>query len=184
MDTQLGSNIITWIVIFPILAIVATAVIWFVIKINASSRTRIGLIVMGVFAFFGFSITVLGIYYHTNDPFSAGLKAYAYTALAPDYAKSSYNPENHDPFNLPENGYGSVLMAVEVAKQDGILRIPRNPSSGSTINGQLFTPGEWTTVNIDLDDFSITRSTAPETIQTSFWWALTKDIYNLEETIE
>ncbi len=184
MNEQLGTNMITWLVIFPLFAAGAVAIAWFVIKTNVSSLTRVGLVAMGVFAFIGFTIAILGVYYHTNDPFSAGFKAYAYTTLAPDYAKSSYGPENHDPFNLPENGYGPALMTVEVANQDGNLRILRIPSSSSTFGAQLFTPGDWTTVNIDLNDgLSISPSNVGEVMHPSLWWALTKDIYRLNAIV-
>ncbi|MFA6198053.1 MAG: hypothetical protein WC734_02735 [Patescibacteria group bacterium] len=181
-----GTNMITWYVIFPVLLIGLAGIIWFIFKMSVSPWKRVGITAISIFAFFGFTVAVLGVYYQFNKPFAAAFKTYSYSALAPDYALSAYHPTNNDPFQLPERGYGPMLATLEVYKENGqtkILRIPRNNTKWS---GYIYTPGKWSIVDIENDVMTIAKDSdsKPLVTHTSLWWALTKDVYSMNASTQ
>ena len=77
MDPQFETNMATWYVIIPILIIALAFLVWFIIKMKISVWKQVALIVISLFAFFGFTTGVLAVYYNVNEPFSAMFMFYA-----------------------------------------------------------------------------------------------------------
>ncbi len=177
----------TWYVIFPILLIAAAGIVWLIFKMNVSPWKRVGITAIGIFAFFGFAMAVLGIYYQVNKPFAGAFKFYAYSALAPDYAFAAYHPTDNDPFQLPEKGYGSMLITLGVHKENGQTKILRIPRDNTKFGAYVFSPGKWSIADIQNDVITIPQDvpgSEPNVTKTSLWWALTKDVYKLEQSAQ
>jgi len=169
MESQLGINTTTYYVILPLLVIVVAAIIWFVAKMKATVWKRVTLSVVGLFAFVGFSVITLCIYYQVNDSFAGTFKFYAYSALAPD---------ERDPFTDHSDSQ-SILMMRAVGYSDGEVRMQYHPNPYAPTITYLFVPGKLITANLqdDVLTYFVNKKKAVE--NTSFWWALTKDIYTL-----
>jgi len=172
MDLQFGSNTTTYYVILPLLIILAALIIWLVVKIKVSVGKKVALSFMGLLAFLGFAMITLWVYYLVDDSFAGTFKFYAYSALAP----------GEDPF-LQSDGYNSQVLAMtEVYVKDGNVRIPESLSFQEEDYGwYLFLPGRWMTAG-QIDRVLIPREegpyfSGPSVVETSLWWALTKDIY-------
>lgn len=181
MDPQFDTNMMTWYVIFPILVIVAVLIVWFIVKIKTTIWKRVALVIISLFAFFGFTTATLAIYYQFNEPFAAMFKFYAYSKLAPD----------DDPF-VQANDYDGqiikVLGVTEVYKEDGQVALPDLSNRlGYDYGGYVFTPGKWQTVKVD-DHFmtllDLDENGQPDIINTSLWWALMNDPYSLTQSVE
>ncbi len=169
MNEQIGTNMVTWFVILPILVIAAAVIVWLVIKTHVTPWKRTGLAVAGLFAFIGFAFVLLGVYYNTSETFAGSFKFYAYSALAPQ----------QEPFDIAEGGYGSVLATFEAYKENGALKVLRVPKSSAKYGAYIFSPGKWTVVDISDDVITLQEdaNSQPNITQTSFWWALTKNLY-------
>lgn len=181
MDPQFDTNMTTWYVIIPILIIGLAVLIWFILRIKTTILKRVTLIIISSFALLGFTTTTLAVYYQFNEPFAAMFKFYAYSKLAPD----------DDPFvqaNDYEGKIIKVLGVTEVYKEDGQIRLPNLDSYFDfDYAGYLFTRGKWQTVKVD--DHIMTVQDADndgqlDIINTSLWWALTKDPYKLTQSVE
>jgi hypothetical protein len=177
MESQFGANITTWYVIFPILAIAAAAIFWFVVKIKVTPWKRVAMAVVSIFAFIGFAVVMLGVYYHVNKQFAGSFKFYAYSAFAPD---------QRDPF-AEHNTAQSVLMMREVGYSDGEVRMLYHPNPDYPTLVYLFVPGKFITA--DLKDNVLTipevdADSSPRVEPTSLWWALTKNLYSLVSSVK
>ncbi len=177
MDPQFNTNMTTWYVIIPILVVGLALLIWFIVKMKTSVRKRILLLVVSAFAFFGFTISVLTVYYHLNDPFAAMFRFYAYSKLAPD----------KDPFtntDIPDKSVIRMLFVTEGYREDGHVHISNlSPYFDYDYAGYLFTPGKWQWIQMDNDILTIQDSDKngqPDIIDTSLWWALSKDPFRMK----
>ena len=180
MDPQFDPNMTTWYVIIPLLVLGLAALVWFMIKIHTTPGKRVALSIVSLFAFFGFVTGALAVYYQFNKPFSAMLKFYAYSKLAPD----------DDPFvqTDDEGKIIKMLVTLEGHKKDGQVFVAQPPSSlGNDFAGFLFTPGKWQTVSVNDHTMTVQDSDSngqPDIIHTSLWWALTKDPYKLNVSVK
>jgi hypothetical protein len=177
MESQLGTNMMTWYVIFPILVIAAAAIVWFVVKMQVAPCKRVAIVAISLFAFIGFAVVVLGVYYQINKPFAGSFKFYAYSTLAPD---------QRDPFT-EHNTEQSVLMMRAVGYGDGEVRTlyHQNPDYPTLV--YLFVPGKFITADLLNDVLTIPEVDAdsfPRVEHTSLWWALTKDPYKLNVPVK
>lgn len=176
METHLGTNLITWIVIFPILTIAVVGLVWYILKTNGPPAKKMAMIAVGFFAFVGFSVIVLCIYYHSSPSFATTFRFYAYSTLAP----------KADPF-LQSNGHaGDVLIMREVRNEDGRITLINHPNPESPIEISIFTPGKYIQGQLLNDVLTIpqdTNDSLPRIMKTSLWWALTKNIYSITGTV-
>jgi hypothetical protein len=172
METHLGTNLVTWLAIFPVLIIVAVGIIWYLLKARGSPVKRIALIAGGIFAFIGFTVILLGVYYHLNPTFAIAFQFYTYSNLAP----------KADPF-LQSDGYaGNILMMREVLNNDGRITLLSHPNQESPIEVSIFTPGRYIQGQLLNDVLTIpqdSEGSLPRVMKTSLWWALTKDLYTM-----
>ncbi len=172
MDLQLGTNVTTYYIIFPLLIIIAALIVWLVTKIKVSIGKKVALVLLGILAFAGSVTMTLWIYYQVDDHFSGTFNLYAYSALAP----------GADPFLQSDGYYGPVLAMSEAQVRNGEVRWLESPDSSSIDHAwQLFLPGRWVTVG-ESNRVLATREgdpffPGPHEVQTTLWWALTKDIY-------
>lgn len=81
MESHLGTNLITWWIIFPVLAIAAAGIIWYLSKVKGTLIKKVAMITGGFFAFIGFTVILLGVYFHLNPAFAGTFKFYAYSTL-------------------------------------------------------------------------------------------------------
>ena len=177
MEPHLGTNLITWLVIFPVLVIVAVGIIWYLTKIKGPLVKRVAIITGGFFAFIGFTVILLGVYYHLNPAFASTFKFYAYSTLAPD----------GDPFQVSEGDYNPVLIRHEVHKEDGQIKFLSNLKPDLPYYVFLFTSGKYIYTKIDNGVLTIptdTPGSEPSVTETSLWWALTKDLYRVNYSIK
>ncbi|MDD5567307.1 MAG: hypothetical protein PHH01_03885 [Patescibacteria group bacterium] len=177
MEPQLGTNTTTWYVIFPILLIALAGTIWFIVKMKTVLWKKIVLSIVGLFSFLGFAGLVLGIYYQTSKVFSGSFNFYAYSVLAPE----------QDPFDIPEGDYDSVLATFGVYKKDGKLKVLHVPNSKTDYGAYIFSQGKWIVVDINDNVITIPEDipgSEPHVTKTSLWWALTKDLYRLNESVK
>ncbi len=172
METHLGTNLITWLVVFPILVIAAAGLVWHLLKTNWSSAKKIIMIAVGFFAYIGFSVIVLCVYYHLSPSFATTFRFYTYSTMAP----------KADPF-LKSDGYaGNVLMMREVFKNDGRITLLTHPNLESPIEVSIFTPGRYIQGQLLNDVLTIpqdSEGSLPRIMKTSLWWALTKNLYTV-----
>ncbi len=177
MGAQLGSNIVTWFVIFPLLIIIAVGIVWFIVKLQATPWKRTGIAVASLFAFVGFAAVLLGLYYHVNSTFAESFKFYGYSALAP----------KGNPFQESDGYTGRILMTREVLKKDRQVNLLNHPNPASPTEVSMFTPGQYIQAQIQDAIVAIptdTSASLPRVIKTSLWWALTKDLSKINQTAE
>lgn len=177
MGTQFGTNIITWYVIFPILLIVASCVIWFVVKLRVTLWKRVAFAVGSLFALIGFAVVVLGVYYQASTTFASSLKFYTYSTFAPD---------KRDPFETHSSDQ-PVLMMRDVGYSNGEVRLLHHPNPEVATIVYLFTPGKFITADLKNDVLTIPEvqiGNSPRIEHTSLWWALTKDPYKLNAYVK
>jgi len=177
MESHLGTNLITWLVIFPVLIIVAGVIIWYLTKIKGSLLKKVTMIIAGFFAFIGFAVVLLGVYYHLNPAFAAGFKFYAYSNLAP----------KGNPFEISEGNYAPILIQNAVYKEDGKIKLFSGLRPDLPYYVSLFTSGKYVYTKIDDGVLNIppdTPDSEPSIINTSLWWALTKNLYESISSIK
>jgi len=177
MESHLGTNLMTWLVIFPVLIIVAGVIIWYLTKIKGSLLKKVTMIIAGFFAFIGFAVVLLGVYYHLNPAFAAGFKFYAYSNLAPE----------GNPFEISEGNYAPILIQNAVYKEDGQIKLFSGLRPDLPFYVFLFTSGKFINTKINNDVLTIPQDTPdsePSVINTSLWWALTRDLYKLNYSIK
>ncbi|MFA6098046.1 MAG: hypothetical protein WCV50_04575 [Patescibacteria group bacterium] len=169
MESQFGTNTTTFYIILPILVIAAVAIVWFVLKLKMTPWQRVAITVGSLFAFLGFAVVVLGVYYQVNEPFASSFKFYAFTAFAPD---------QRDPFT-EHSETQSVLMMRTVGFSDGEVRTQYHPNPYAPTITYLFVPGKFITANLqdNVLTYFINKEEAVE--NTSLWWALTKDMQTM-----
>jgi len=175
MESHIGTNLVTWLVIFPVMVVVAGGIIWYIVRIKGALVKRVTMIVGGFFAFIGFSVILLGVYYHLNPAFAGGFRFYAYSALAPD----------GNPFQISEGGYGPVLLMNEVYTKDGQTKLLSSFRPDLPKYVYVFTSGKYIYTKIDDDVLTIQPDVAgseSNITKTSLWWALTKDLYKLNSS--
>lgn len=161
----------TWYVIFPILLIAAAGITWFIFKLNASRWRRVGATAIGVFAFIGFSVVVLGVYFQTNKTFASSFRFYGYSALA-----------EADPFNTENGELSPTLMRWGVRNEDGAYKLYYHPNPEAPTESLIFAPGKYIMAQLKDDVLTIPKdipNSEPRITHTSLWWALTKDLYRL-----
>ncbi|MFH0952364.1 MAG: hypothetical protein V1838_04215 [Patescibacteria group bacterium] len=177
MESHLGTNLITWLVIFPVLIVAVSLIIWYLAKIKVSLVKRVTMIMAGFFAFVGFAVVLLGVYYHLNPAFAAGFKFYAYSTLAPE----------GNPFKISEGDYTSVLVQNVVYKEDGQIKLFSGLKRDFPYYLFLFTSGKYINTKIDDGVLTIpadTPGSEPSVTNTSLWCALTKDLYKYVDTVK
>ncbi|MDZ7798874.1 MAG: hypothetical protein U5L76_04660 [Patescibacteria group bacterium] len=177
MESHLGTNLITWLVIFPVLLIVAGVIIWYLTKIKGSLVKKVTMIMAGFFAFIGFAVILLGVYYHLNPAFASGFKFYTYSTLAPE----------GNPFEISEGDYTPVLIQNEVYKEDGQIKFLSNLKPDLPYYVALFSSGKYIYTKVDNGVLTIPADTPglePSVTKTSLWWALTKDLYKYVDTVK
>jgi hypothetical protein len=181
-----GTNAVTYYLILPIVAIAAGLIAWAIIKAHVSPWKRAGLVAGGVFAFFGFVVAVGIVYYHTSLPFAGAFRFYAYSVLAPGQDKIA---SAKDPFQAADGYEGMIVEMRDVYKKDGQVRLVHSVTPGfGDYGAYVFVPGKWITVN-QTDDVLTVREASqyfsgPGVTKTSLWWALTKDLYKAEYSVE
>lgn len=177
MEAQLTTNPIPLFILLPILIIVAVGTGWLIVKTRINLWKRLVLAVGGIFALFGFAILLFVVYYHVSHTFAGTFKFYAYSALAPD----------GDPFEKSNVDSQPVIMMRDVASSDGAVRLLYHPNPESPIIVYLFTQGKYITADLQDDALTIPDTkpgSLPRVINTSLWWALTKNIYNETSSVE
>ncbi len=162
-----GTNTTTYYIILPLIAIVAALIIWFVARTKVSAGKKLALCALGIFAFVGFSVLTLCVYYHVNDHFAATFKYYAYSALAPD-SRSPFDGEDHDQ---------SVLMIRVVRTENGEVSVLEHPNPYAPTLVELFLSGKFVTADMFNNVLTLPDDDLDREVPTSLWWALTKDIY-------
>ncbi len=170
---QLATNTTTWYVILPIMLIMLAGIIWFIIGLKTVIWKKVVMILLGFFSFIGFSAVLLSVYYQTSTVFSGSFDLYAYSVFAPE----------RDPFDIPEGDYDTVLATFGVYKENGELKVMRVPNSSTQYGAYLFSPGKWMVVDVNDDVITLSES-EPNITEMSFWWAMTKDLYNLKVSVE
>ncbi len=175
METALGTNLITWLVIFPILAIVAVVIIWSIAKMGGAFKKKIAMIVAGLFAFAGFALVLIGIYFRLNPTFANTFRFYAYSALAP----------NDNPFQVSKGNYTPIVMRTEVYNDNGQIKFlsQLRPDIPSYIT--VFTSGRYINTKVNSGVLTVSPDlpgSERQTTKTSLWWALTKDLSRLNFT--
>lgn len=176
METHLVTNWIPLGVLLPILIIVSAGIVWLIAKANVVLWKRATLSVGGFFAIFGFAIALFIVYYHISTVFSDTFKFYAYSTFAPA----------GDPFEKL-NSNQRVVMMREVANNDGEVSLLYHPNPEVATVVYLFTPGKYITADLKDDVLTIPEVDAddlPRVINTSLWWALTKNIYNVVSSVK
>ncbi len=167
----------SWFIIFPILIIVAAGIIWFVVKTRATPLKRTGLAVGALFTFVGFAVVLFSIYYQFDKVFATSFQFYSYAALAP----------KGDPF-LEHDGYtGRILMVRDVLHKDGQVVILNHPNPDYPTEVALYTPGKYIQAQVKDNIVTIpadTSTSLPRVIRTSLWWALTKDIFKVNQPVK
>lgn len=169
---HIGTNLVSWIVILPILIIVAIGIIWYLTKVKGSLLKRVATIASGLFTFIGFSVILLGVYYHLNSAFAGTFKFYAYSTLAPQGS----------PFNVSKGGYGTILMSSEVYNDAGQIKLLSQLKPNLPSYVTVFSSGQYINTKIDNGVLTIPPDVAGSELQvnkTSLWWALTKDLTKL-----
>ncbi len=181
MAMQFETNMTTYYLIIPILVLALGGLVWFIIKMKTTFWKKFTLLVISFFAFFGFIFMVLTVYYQFNEPFAGMFKFYAYSKLTP----------GSDPFGEANEDEGSIIRVLgvtEVSKEGGQVILPNlSDILGYDYGGYLFTPGKWQTVKVDdnvMTLLDLDSNGKPDIINTSLWWALTKDPYKLTESVE
>jgi hypothetical protein len=173
---QFDPNPTTWYLIVPLLVLGLAALVWLVAKLHVSMWQRVALSIVGVFAFVGFATGVLCVYYHTNEPFNAMFKFYAYSKLAPDA----------DPFASNDKTLMNMLVQLEGHIKDGQVYVAKPPASlGYDFMARLFTNGAWQAVGVkDYNVQQLLLNGQPDITATSLWWALTNDPFKLTATAQ
>jgi len=177
MESHLGTNLITWLVIFPVLLIVAGLIIWYLTKLKGSLVKKVAMIMAGFFAFIGFAVVLLGVYYHLNPAFAFGFKFYAYSNLAPE----------GNPFEISEGEYTPILAQNVVYKEDGQIKLFSGLRPDLPYYLFLFTSGKYINTKINNNILTIppnTPDSEPSVINTSLWWALTRDLYKYNDSVK
>jgi len=180
MDPQFNTNMTTFYLIIPLLVIGLAALVWFIIKMKTTVWKRVTLSIVALFAFFGFTVGVLTVYYHFNDAFAGMFKFFAYTKLAP----------GDDPF-VQTDGSSEIIQVLgvtDVTRENGQVIVPDYKKVLDVdYAGYLFTPGKWQWVKVKDRVMSIQdadNNGQPDIINTSLWWALTNDPYKLTASVE
>lgn len=172
MEAQFGFNLVTWLVFFPVLLLGMAVIIWFIIKMKVTRSQRIGIAVVGAFAFFGFFFVSLMVYYHTNTTFAQSFKFYGYAALAPDSS----------PFSKPDGYTGRVLMTREVLKQGNQITLLNHPNPTSPTEVAVFAHGKYIQAQLMDTKLSVPKDTPgslPRVVNISLFWALTKSLLRI-----
>ena len=173
MGSQWGTNATTLYVILPILLLAVAAIILLVVRVQVTPWKRVAIAAGSIFAFIGFMVVVLGVYYRVNSTFASSFKFYAYSALAPD---------RRDPF-VEHASDQSILMLRGVGYSDGEVRLLYHPNPDYPTLVYLFTPGKFITADLKNDVLTIpevTNGNSSRVEHTSLWWALTKNLYRIE----
>ncbi len=162
---------ITWYVIFPILVIAATGITWLIFKLNVSPWKRVGVTAIGVFAFIGFAVVLLGVYFQTNKVFASSFRFYGYSALA-----------EANPFDAENGDLEPALMRWGVFNEDGTFKLYYHPNPEAPTESLIFAPGKYILAQLEDGVLTIPQdvpNSEPRITHTSLWWALTKDLYRL-----
>lgn len=173
MEPQLGTNTFFLYVLLPLFALALAGVVWFVVRAHVTAWKKIGLAIGGLFALLGFYGAALSTYYKTSPTFAGTFRFYAYSALAP----------TADPFQTPNKEYRQALLLREVVNKDGVISFLKHPNPDYPSYATLFAPGKFTYTELQGDTLTIPTGT-PSTTRTSLWWALTKDLSKLVESVE
>lgn len=176
MEAELGNNLIPLLGLLPVWVIVAAVIGWMVLKMGTSLWRRVMLVGGGVLALLGLAVLLVGVYYQVSPEFADTFKFYAYSALAP----------GGDPFKDTGNTQ-TVLIAAEVQVADGSVQLYRHPDPESPTIVTVFVPNRFIGVDLKGDTLTIPATEAgslPRSIDTSLWWALTKNINSVVSEVE
>lgn len=172
MESHLGTNWIPLAVLFPIVLLTVIGMGWLIAKLQIEKWKRITLGIVGFFAAFGFTVLLLTVYYHSSTEFSDTFRFYAYTALAPE----------GNPFDGASGNYQPLVMMRDVSAKNGDVEILTSPNPESGTFLYAFVPGKYMYVSLQdniltIPDFG--EGSEPPVIETSLWWALSKNIHEL-----
>ncbi len=169
MESQFGVNTTTWYVIFPILAIIAVIIILFVVKMKTTVWRRTAIAIGGLFAFVGVTVVVLGVYYQMSTVFSYTFKY---------YALSTFSISEDNPFTATNN-YQSVIMTRGLQNDNGEVKIASHPNPYAPTPTILFVQGKFIDASIQNDTLTYLEDEESAVEETSLWWALTKNIFEV-----
>lgn len=170
MEPHLGANWIPLLVLLPLTLIVAIGIGWLIAKTKIEKWKRVTFSVVGIFAVFGFAVTIVTVYYNMSWQFANTFNYYAYSALAP----------GNDPFQDTTNEAEPVLMIQDVWTGDKAGEIINNPSPDFASIVYLFVPGKYITAHLQDEKLTIPdvpEGSMPAVAETSLWWALSKNIH-------
>jgi heme A synthase len=171
MDAHLATNTTFLYVLLPVFVFVAALIGWLVVRAKVKYWQKTLLALGSVFAFVGFAVIALCVYFYSSTSFANTFRYYAYTALAPV----------SDPFKKP-NASQTTLALLGVANQNGNVQLQRHPNPGYPLIVTLFTPGKFTEADLMGDVLTIPAREAgslPRVTHTSLWWALTKNLQSV-----
>lgn len=169
MESQFGVNTTTWYVIFPILVIIAIIIILFVVKIKTTVWKQTAIAIGGLFAFIGLTVVIFGVYYNTSTVFSNTFKY---------YALSAFSISEDDPFTATNN-YQSVIMTRGMQNDNGEVKIASHPNPYAPTPTILFVRGKFIDASIQNDTLTYLEDEESAVEETSLWWALTKNIFEV-----
>lgn len=167
MESQFGTNTTTWYVIFPILIIIATLIILFVVKMKTTAWKRTTIAVGGLFAFIGLTVVIFGVYYNTSTAFSSTFRF---------YALSTFSTSENNPFTATNNTQ-SIIMMREAKNDNGEVKLLSHPNPYAPTPTILFVRGKFINASLQNDTMTYLGDQESAVENTSLWWALTKNIF-------
>lgn len=172
MEPHLGTNWIPLVVLLPLALIVAIGIGWLIAKTKVEKWKRVTFGIVGIFAVFGFAITIVTIYYNISSQFAGTFNFYAYSALAP----------GKDPFQDTTNETEPVLMIRDVWAKGRTGELVKFPNPDGELVTYLFVPGKFIEARLKDNTLNIPKTEKgglPAITKTSLWWALSKDLHKL-----
>lgn len=172
MNTYLATYLTPAIVLVSSCVIVAIVIGWVLVRSTLSNTKRILLLGSGLLAIVGCAAIVTCVLFRTNPSFADTFRIYGYTKLAPA----------GDPFTFSEGEFHPTLTMRDVVKINGEVRFGTHPNPDYPTLVALFAPGKY--IEADMIDNVLTIPATPDgslprVINTSLWWAFTKNIRNV-----